>query len=184
MRLRVGTILILAGSAALAWCLTVLAGTALYEYLSKHQLARTPAKSTPPMVHKPKPYDVVGRIEIPRLHLSTVILEGDDATALRYGAGHVPSTALPDEPGNVALAAHRDTFFRPLRHIAPDDRITLSTPDGVYHYVVESTELVGPKDVRVLDPSRDPELTLITCYPFYYVGPAPKRFIVHARRTS
>jgi sortase A len=184
MRPRVGTILILAGSAALVWCLTVLAGTALYEYLSRGQLARTSVKSTPLMVHKPRPYDVVGRIEIPRLHLSTVILEGDDDRALRYGAGHVPSTALPDEPGNVAIAAHRDTFFRPLRHIAPDDRITLSTPDGVFHYVVESTELVGPKDVRVLDPSRDPELTLITCYPFYYVGPAPKRFIVHARRTS
>jgi sortase A len=185
MRLRAGTILILAGSAALVWCLTVLAGAALYDYFSMGHLERTPDTSTrTPQAHKSKPYDVLGRIEIPRLHLSTVVLEGDDDGALRYGAGHVPSTAFPGETGNVGIAAHRDTFFRPLRHIAAQDRITLTTSEGVYNYVVESTELVSPKDIRVLDPTRDPELTLITCYPFYFIGPAPKRFIVHARRTS
>lgn len=184
MRLRAGTILILAGSAALVWCLTVLGGAALYNYFASRNLARTSVSSVHPAPHKPQPYEVVGRLEIPRLHLSTVVLEGDDDHALRYGAGHVPYTALPDQAGNVGIAAHRDTIFRPLRHIAADDRITLTTPDGVFNYVVQSTELVSPKDVHVLDPSRDPELTLITCYPFYYIGPAPKRFIVHARRVS
>ena len=185
MRLRAGTILILAGSAALIWCLTVLAGTALYNYFAVRNLRPESADFiTHPDLHKPRPYDVVGRLEIPRLHLSTVVLEGDDDEALRYSAGHVPYTALPDETGNVGIAAHRDTIFRPLRHIAPQDRITLTTPSGIFNYVVEATEVVGPKEVRVLDASRDPELTLITCYPFFYIGPAPKRFIVHARRVS
>ena len=174
----------LAGSAALVWCLTVLAGAALYNYFALRRLARTTLSSTGLPPHRPHPYEVVGRLEIPRLHLSTVVLEGDDDRALRYGAGHVPSTALPDGTGNVGIAAHRDSFFRPLRHIAAHDRITLTTPAGVFNYIVESTELVSPKDVHVLDPSSTPELTLITCYPFHYIGPAPQRFIVHARRTS
>ena len=184
MRLRFGTFLILAGSAALVWCLTVLAGTALYDYFAMRRLEHATVSLSGGLKPHPKPYEVLGRLEIPRLHLSTVILEGDDEHALRLGAGHVPSTALPDQAGNVAIAAHRDTFFRPLRHIAPQDRITLTTPESVFHYAVESTELVSPRDVQVLAPSRDPELTLVTCYPFYYIGPAPQRFIVHARRVS
>lgn len=184
MRRRISTILLLAGSAALLWCLTVLGSAALYQFLAgwrlNHRIA-TPA--LPATVHvAPRLYDPVGRLEIPRLHISTMILEGDDEHSLRFGAGHVPGTALPYEDGNVAIAAHRDTFFRPLRHIEPHDRIRLTTPDGSFNYVVESTEIVPPTDVKVLRPSQDPELTLITCYPFYYIGPAPKRFIVHARR--
>jgi len=131
-----------------------------------------------------KPGTVLGEIEIPRLHVATKILEGTTEAELKRGAGHVPSTALPGADGNVAIAAHRDKFFRALRNIRPHDEITLATPHGSWHYTVARTEIVTPKDIRVLMPTRDPELTLVTCYPFYYVGHAPKRFIVHAERVD
>lgn len=184
MRRSIGTVLLIAGSAALVWCLTVLGSATLYQKIAGWRFDRQIAAPSAPALAHPAPqlYDLVGRLEIPRLHVSTIVLEGDDEHSLRYGAGHVPGTSLPYEAGNVAIAAHRDTFFRPLRKIEPQDRIRLTTPDGSFDYVVESTEIVSPSDVGVLKASRDPELTLITCYPFYYVGPAPKRFIVHARR--
>lgn len=188
MRRSIGTILLLAGSAALIWCLTVLGSAALYQRIEgwrlDRRIAATPAAGTTPQIVyvAPKLHGTFGRLEIPRLHMSTVVLEGDDEHSLRFGAGHVPGTSLPYQAGNVAIAAHRDTFFRSLRKIEPDDRIRLTTPNGSFDYVVQSTEVVSPRDVAVLRASRDPELTLITCYPFYYVGPAPKRFIVHARR--
>jgi sortase A len=189
IRRRIGSILLLAGSAALVWCITVLVGAALFNWYEGRRLDRIieqrKAGIAPPPQHvAPQLHDVIGRLDIPRLHLSTIVREGDDDSALRLGAGHVPWTPLPDQFGNVGIAAHRDTFFRPLREIKPDDRITLTTPAGEYEYVVRSTEIVDPKDVGVLDASKAPELTLITCYPFHYIGPAPMRFIVHARRTS
>jgi len=133
----------------------------------------------------PKPHSVIGRLEIPRLKISTVVLEGDDARALRFGAGHIPGTSLPGEQGNFGVAAHRDTLFRPLRNIAPNDRIRVDTTDGSYEYRVESTEIVRPEDVDVLESRANaPGLVLVTCYPFRYLGAAPLRFIVHARRVG
>lgn len=125
---------------------------------------------------------ILGRIEISSIGLSVMILEGTDGRTLRRGVGHISGTALPGEPGNVAFAGHRDTFFRPLRNIHMDDEITLTTLKGVYRYRVDSTELVKPEDTVVLKDSADAVLTLVTCYPFYYVGPAPRRFIVRALR--
>lgn len=130
---------------------------------------------------QPRPGDIIGRMEIPRIHVSVVVLEGSDSRVLRVGAGHVLGTALPGAVGNVGIAAHRDTFFRPVRGIRPNDVITLTTPQGVFQYRVEGTEIVDPTDVQVLHQTKDAELTLVTCYPFYYVGSAPKRFIVHAK---
>lgn len=124
----------------------------------------------------------LGKIEIPRLGLSAMILEGVDEKTLRLAVGHIPGTSLPGRQGNVAIAGHRDTFFRALRNIQPDDEITLSTLNGSYRYLVDSTQLVAPEDTQVLDDSGGSILTLVTCYPFYYVGPAPKRFIVHAHK--
>ena len=186
-RRRVGSILLLVGSAALVWCLSVLGSAALFEWYASRQLDRTlKHPATAELVRPPRPpprlHDVVGRLEIPRLNVSAVVLEGDDDRALRLGAGHVPWTPLPDRSGNVGIAAHRDTFFRPLRRLVANDRITFATPGGDYTYAVESTEIVHPNDLQVLDQYSTPELTLITCYPFYYVGPAPMRFVVHARR--
>lgn len=124
---------------------------------------------------------VIGQLEIPRLGLAAIVVEGDSASLLRRAVGHLPETALPGESGNVALAGHRDTFFRPLRRIQLGDAITLRTQDGEFHYRVESTRVVAPDATDVLQSSDIHELTLITCFPFNYIGSAPDRFIVRAR---
>jgi sortase A len=125
--------------------------------------------------------DMVGRVEIPKLRLSAVVFQGTDDKVLDRGVGHLDGSALPGEPGNVVLAAHRDTFFRSLRNIQRGDAITVTTPSGPRQYQVDSTEIVDPTETAVAGPTRQPTLTLITCYPFYFVGHAPKRFIVRAR---
>jgi sortase A len=124
----------------------------------------------------------LGRIEINRLGLTAMIMEGLDARTLQHAVGHIPGTPLPGQQGNVAIAGHRDTFFRPLRNVRHDDEITLTTLAGSYRYLVDSTQVVAPEDVQVLDNSGGTILTLVTCYPFYFVGPAPKRFIVRAHK--
>ena len=140
----------------------------------------------PPKIAPPAPAmsGLIGRIEIARLGLSVMIMEGDDGKTLRRAAGHVPGTALPGQPGNVGITAHRDTFFRPLRNIQMDDVITLTTLQGEYRYRVVSTKVVSPQDVEVLDSTGGEVLTLVTCYPFYFVGAAPNRFIVRAERVT
>lgn len=125
---------------------------------------------------------IVGRLEIPRIGLKTMILEGVSPRTLALAVGHVPGTALPGDAGNVGVAGHRDTFFRGLRGVRPGDTIVLTTLTGSYEYRVKSFEVVTPHDTWVLANSVEPSLTLVTCYPFYYVGPAPERFIVHAVR--
>ena len=123
---------------------------------------------------------VLGRIEIPRLAVAAIVREGDDNTTLAIAVGHISGTARPGERGNMALAGHRDSFFRALRDIRCQDTIRIVTPERSYEYAVDSTEVVGPEDTRVLDPTSDTVLTLVTCYPFKYVGHAPNRFIVRA----
>ena len=125
---------------------------------------------------------LIGRIGISRLGISVIVMEGDSEEVLRRAAGHIVGTALPGQPGNVGIAAHRDSFFRPLRNIKAGDVITLTTPGGEFRYRVASTSIVRPDDVTVLDSDRHEILTLVTCYPFYFVGPAPDRFIVRAER--
>ena len=124
---------------------------------------------------------LVGRIEIASVKLSSIIMEGTDSVTLRRAVGHVQGTAFPGEKGNVALAAHRETHFRGLKRVREGDTIHLTTPDGHFTYVVESIDVVGPDRIDVLRPAAEPTLTLITCFPFNYVGPAPRRFVVRAR---
>jgi sortase A len=126
--------------------------------------------------------DVLGRLTIPRLKLSVMVFEGDDAAILKQGAGHIPATSLPHESGNFGIAAHRDTYFRALRLIRPNDIIEFTTPQGVSRYTVTDTTIVPPSDIQVLAKAPGRNLTLVTCYPFYYLGSAPKRWIVHARQ--
>lgn len=125
---------------------------------------------------------LIGMLEVPRLHLSTPIVEGDDEATLDKAVGHLPDTPLPWQQGNSAIAAHRDRLFRPLEHIAVGDDIVVRTADAEIHYRVAATSVVRPDDLTVLDPREHDTLTLITCYPFRYVGRAPQRFIVHAER--
>jgi sortase A len=127
---------------------------------------------------------LLGQIQIRRLGLTAAVAEGDSAAVLQRAVGHLAETALPGESGNVVLAAHRDTFFRPLQRIRLGDAITLRTMDGDFDYVVESTAVVSPEAVDVLRPTSERTLTLVTCFPFGFVGPAPNRFIVRAHEAA
>ena len=127
---------------------------------------------------------LLGSISIPRLGVSSIILEGADDHTLAVSVGHVPGTAMPGQAGNVALAGHRDTFFRGLRNIHNRDDILLATAGGSRMYEVDSIRVVRPEDVDVLNDVGRPVLTLVTCYPFGYIGSAPKRFIVQAHLVS
>jgi sortase A len=126
---------------------------------------------------------LIGRIAIQRLGISAMVKEGIDDRTLGLAVGHIPSTAMPGETGNVGLAAHRDNLFRNLKNVEQDDEITLTTLDNSYVYRVASFSVVNPEDVSVLAPrAGERTLTLVTCYPFYFVGHAPKRFVVRARQ--
>jgi len=126
--------------------------------------------------------DLIGRIEIPRLLLSAVVVEGIDTTTLKRAVGHIPGTALPGQPGNVGVAGHRDTFFLPLQDLRIKDEVQFSTLKGNFKYEVESLRVVAPDNIGVLAPSGENVLTMVTCYPFDYVGSAPKRWIVRAKQ--
>jgi len=127
---------------------------------------------------------LIGRIEIPRLKLSAIVMEGTAEATLKHAVGHILQTGVPGQPGNIGLAAHRDTFFRPLKNIKPGDIITLRTTQADYRYQVVSTRIVKPTEVSVLDPNEKQILTLVTCHPFHYIGNAPNRFIVRAERQN
>jgi len=128
--------------------------------------------------------DALAQLDIPKAGLSVMVMDGTDDATLRVAVGHIPGTRLPGPAGNVGLAGHRDSFFRGLSKLRIGDEITLTTREDTLHYTVESMRIVSPDDVSVLQDTSYPALTLVTCYPFYYVGPAPQRWIVAARLTS
>ncbi len=173
----------------LGYCGVVLVHGWIFQHQANAKLEhlirdRAEAPATPPEVPRLVSGDLIGRLDIPRLKLSVVVVEGTDKPVLKRAAGHIVGTGLPGQPGNVGIAAHRDTLFRPLRNIRNDDALTLTTVGGEYHYRVVSTQIVSPYDVAVLNPDGTEILTLVTCYPFYFVGPAPQRFIVRAKRVT
>ena len=127
---------------------------------------------------------VIGRVEIPALHLEVPITAGVEATSLLRGVGHVRGTALPGGLGTMVLAGHRDTYLRPLERIRVGMDIRVMEGSGVFHYMVDRWEVVTPDEVDSIAIKQTPELALVTCYPFHYIGPAPKRFIVHAHLAS
>jgi sortase A len=130
------------------------------------------------------PDSLVGRVVIPRLGVNTLVREGTSDATLQVAAGHITGTAMPGRPGNVGIAAHRDSLFRGLRNVKTNDLIYFETQNGKRAYRVESTSIVQPADVKVLDPAGYRQLTLVTCYPFSWIGFAPERFIVKAREVS
>ena len=123
---------------------------------------------------------VLGRMEISRLGMSIVILEGTSSRTLRLGVGHIAGTAFPGEPGNIGIAGHRDSYFRALKDIRSGDEISIQTATGLSRYQGDRVQMLEPSDIAVLAPTAVPGITLVTCYPFYFVGPAPQRFVVHA----
>jgi len=177
-------ILLIAGLVLLGYYGYVSIETRLYQAVENRELdailASAPRASAPRRLPPPLPGSTVGRIEIPRLGVSTVIRAGVDARTLKLAVGHIPGTALPGESGNIGLAGHRDTFFRRLRDIDETDQIRLVTAAGTFTFQVTETFIVQPTDTWVLHPTDASTLTLITCYPFTYIGSAPQRFIVRA----
>lgn len=146
---------------------------------------REPSVAIPITLPPPAEGELIGQLDIPRLDLSVIVVAGTTRAILRRAAGHIVGTSMPGEPGgNIGISAHRDTFFRPLRNIQTDDLIKLATSVGEYRYRVVSTQVVKPNQVEVLDPVGSEVLTLVTCHPFYFVGSAPNRFIVHAKRVE
>jgi sortase A len=168
-----------AGTAGLAYASYAVVDAHAYQAIEESRLSTMRPAQVPRAVANG---DVIGEMMIPRLELKTIVAQGESPKILRRAVGHVPGTAMPGQPGNVALAGHRDSFFRSLRGIQLGDAISIKTPDGEFEYQVESIAVVMPTDVQVLQPSPGNVLTLVTCFPFYYVGAAPKRFIVRARQ--
>jgi sortase A len=158
------------------------AGRALYERWGSRVMRQAQESGAPEA--KTLPNSLIGRIEIPRLDVTALVREGTGATTLTVAAGHIPGTAIPGQKGNVAVAAHRDSLFRGLQDVRKGDEIFFETTTGTHVYRVNSTQIVNPEDVGVLKPGPRPELTLVTCYPFTWVGSAPQRFIVKALEVS
>jgi sortase A len=189
-----GRVLVLTGALAFACWGYLMLHQIWFQRAANRVLQQRIAKaSASPQQDAPQPHaaamplrhgEIIGRLEIPRVNISVIVLEGSDSSVLDVAAGHIRGTALPGATGNVGIAAHRDTFFRSVQKIRPNDRLSFKTPVGIFEYGVVGTEVVEPKDIAVLRETADAELTLVTCYPFNYIGAAPKRFIVHARQLN
>jgi sortase A len=179
---RVARVLLAAGLLALGYASYVVADARVYQATEQRRFdrARAGAIVAPALVGGGS----IGEIRIPRLGLAAIVVQGDSPAILQRAVGHLVDTALPGELGNVVLAGHRDTFFRPLRGVRAGDRITLRTRNRDFEYLVESTAVVKPSDIGVLQPTGGRTLTLITCFPFSYLGSAPDRFIVRAREAE
>jgi LPXTG-site transpeptidase (sortase) family protein len=185
-------VLFVLGVACLAWVYVVWKHAAFYQLHAKREIAEFVAARELPgdsgwrAVRAAAPHggSVIGVLDIPRLDVSVAVLEGDDDRALGVAVGHLPDTPLPWNEGNAALAGHRDTFFRPLQDVRVGDEMHLATRHGELTYRVTRVVIVGAHDVWVLDPAGGADLTLITCYPFDYLGLAPQRFVVQAERMA
>jgi sortase A len=178
----VARVLVGTGLLALGYVAYVVIDTQAYQAIERRQFedARPNASAVPAVVDG----SAIGEIQIPRLGLRAIVVQGNSAAVLQRAVGHLVDTALPGEAGNVVLAGHRDTFFRPLKRVRVGDAITLRTRYGDFAYLVESTAVVPPSDVQVLESTSGRTLTLITCFPFTYLGSAPDRFIVRAREAE
>lgn len=183
------------GLLALGYCAKSFTQAWLYQRWALPQMTKQRsynAESIPGSAEQPKKtsstslgeMSPIGRLEISRVHISAVVAEGTSQRVLSRAVGHAVGTALPGQTGNVTLAAHRDTFFRHLGDVRPGDIIELKEPGHEYRYQVRFTAVVGPKDTWVLQPTGKETLTLLTCYPFHFVGPAPDRFVIRARRIA
>jgi sortase A len=187
MRRFLGLVLIVVGVACLVWFAAATVRRMSFQRQQDAALNRSlaaPSAVIEVPASRPPHRGMVGRLEIPRVHLSVMVVEGDDDETLEEAVGHLPDTVMPWERGNSALAGHRDTFFRPLERVKPGDEVRLTSPRGTLVYRVEDTHVTRPEDVGVLAQTTDSVLTLLTCYPFHYVGSAPERYVVRAARVE
>jgi sortase A len=189
---------VLVGGVALGWCSFILTEADVAQRLGRERLesiaresttsswapAGTPSPVVPSVLSRPVRGTPLAELTIPRIALSAVVLQGSDDETLRLGLGHIENTPLPGESGNVAIAGHRDSFFRPLRDVHVGDDILLDIPEGRVRYRVSSLRIVSPSEISVIGPTNGAMLTLVTCYPFWFIGQAPDRFVVRATRAE
>ena len=180
-------VLVVTGALALCYVGFTLLDARLFQASAKRsletQIHREEERHEPHTKSTVKTGDVLGRVDIPRLGMSVAVLQGASSRMLRLGAGHIEGTALPGEAGNSGIAGHRDTFFRELKDIRLNDELKIQTATGLFRYQVDWMKVVEPSDTTVLEPSsKGSTVTLVTCYPFYFVGSAPKRFVVRAHQ--
>jgi sortase A len=191
--LWVELILLAAGVALSAWCAVTIIEARYYQALPVPAAPATATASAalPGDAQAPATTDSttrtpvatgswIARLDAPSVGLSATVLEGSDDGTLAHGAGHIEDTALPGGSGNFGIAGHRDTTFRAVRHLHAGDPLVVTTAGHVYRYRITNTTIVNPTDVYVLDDAGHPTLTLVTCYPFEFIGHAPRRFIVSA----
>jgi sortase A len=188
--------LLTAGVVLGAWCAAVLVEARFHQAVPVAPLVVTQTAvpvlpgeggsgaTRPAAPSAPAAGSTIAKLEAPSVQMTTTVLEGSDDATLSRGAGHIEDTPFPGQPGNIGIAGHRDTVFRPLRRIKVGDPLEITTADRTYRYRISKTLIVGPDDVYVLDPTEHPTVTLVTCYPFDFIGHAPKRFIVQAELTD
>lgn len=169
-----------------AWCAMVLLQARFFEHLPVPHatVAKAPLPgdtgSSASHAEPVGPGTWLAQLAAPSVHLTATVLEGTDDQTLAKGAGHIEDTPFPGQNGNIGIAGHRDTTFRPVRNLKAGDVLTLTTASTVQQYRITWTKIVEPEDVYVLDPTKKPALTLVTCYPFEYIGHAPHRYIIRA----
>jgi sortase A len=184
-------VLIIIGSVLAIWCAVVLVEIRYYKSMpvpppQAGHVANLPGEEVTGTTGTAPPHAAIetgawiARLEAPTVHMSATVLEGTDDATLRRGAGHIEETPFPGEPGNIGVAGHRDTIFRPVRNLHAGDPLALTTATHVFRYRITKMSIVDPDAVYVLDPTDRPTLTLVTCYPFEFIGHAPRRFIVRA----
>jgi sortase A len=184
---------VIAGIGMLSWSTWLLADAGFAQWEARHSLETVTlaasvapprltgwASSAPASTPKLHPGSAIGALSIPRVALGAIVLHGSDAQTLRRGPGHMEDTALPGKAGNAVIAGHRDSFFRGLGEVIVGDDIFIDSGEGQLHYRVTSTRVVNAHDLSVVEQTDDATLTLITCYPFWVLGPAPDRFVVRA----
>lgn len=183
-------LLLAIGGVLIVWCWVVLLELLYTQHMPVPEPEPAPVEETRALpgdtgsvrkIPLPSRGEWVARLEAPSVEMKATVLEGTDNGTLNRGAGHIEETPLPGQNGNIGIAGHRDTVFRPLRNIQVGDPLQLTTRDRVYHYRITTTTVVDPSDVHVLNSTGSPTLTLVTCYPFQFIGHAPRRFIVQAR---
>jgi sortase A len=175
------TLLVIVGIALLAYVAGQYWGMYRSQQTLEAQWERQAAAATVPGVPKVSADDLLTRVVIPKINLDAIVVEGASRKKLSEGPGHVKDTATPGERGNAVITAHRDTFFRHIYELNKGDDILIRRNGQVFKYQVTGKKIVMPEDVGVLKQTPDPQLTLITCYPTYYIGPAPKRLVVFSK---
>ncbi len=164
--------------------LVVYVGTqygSMYREQSRLERAWQAQQMSPPLDHPGIPADTLTRLTIPKIDLDSVVVEGTTPHDLLLGPGHLEHTATPGGPGNSVISAHRDTFFRHIYELKKGDSVLVQRGGKTYEYEVTGKKIIEPDDLSVIRPTQDPQLTLLTCYPIYYIGPAPKRLAVFAK---